>query len=98
VLAKASNKFNRPTEASQSSEVKILERAVSLQLAVGRQTVGGRRRRSPQLELWEAEEPPIIVKLLRSNAELAVRQGPVGKNVNTEAKSLEAVTRQPVKT
>jgi hypothetical protein len=39
--------------------------------------------------------------VLRSNAELVVRQSPSGKDVNTEAEeatALEAVIRQPVKT
>jgi aminoglycoside phosphotransferase (APT) family kinase protein len=43
----------------------------------------------------------IVVKSLRSNAELIVRQSPVSNDVKKEAKeatALEAVTRQPVKT
>jgi hypothetical protein len=46
-------------------------------------------------------EEPHCCKSLRSNAELVVKQSMASKDVNTEveeATSLEAVTRQPMKT
>jgi hypothetical protein len=81
--------FNRPTEANQSTVIKNLERRVSVQFAVGRQT---RRRSSRMVTLvWGVEG---------GRAPISYETGPATKYVNTEAeeaKSMEDVTKQPVK-